>query len=57
MIKTKVMKNGLGEWGIWWTTDTSAQGKCTHIAYKRFFKTKEVAEKWQAKFIKKMLKK
>ena len=50
----KVLKNGLGEWGIWWKNfDT---GKYTHLGYKRFFKSKEIADKWAVKLERKLLK-
>lgn len=56
-METKVMKNGLGEWGVWWKVNLPNEDtKFTNLAYRRFFKTKEMGEKWAEKFKKKMLK-
>jgi hypothetical protein len=44
-IVVKVLKNGLGEWAVWWGGE-----KATRLAYRRFFKEKETAERWAEKF-------
>ena len=49
----KAMKNGLGEYGVFWGTE----GKAVRLAYRRFFKDKIIADKWAEKFRNKMLKK
>ena len=45
-LVVKAMKNGMGEWAVFWGTE----GKAIRLAYKRFFKTKEVADKWVEKY-------
>lgn len=58
MLKVKVLKNGLGEYAIWWGVESpNEETKCTHLAYKRFFKDKSKADKWAERFTKKMLNK
>lgn len=52
-LTVKALKNRLGEYGIYWGVD----GKATKLAYLRFFRNKDIAEKWVEKFRNKMLKK
>lgn len=53
MLTIKVLKNGLGEYGVWW----GVGDKATKLGYRRFFRSKEVAEKWAEKLKKRLLNK
>ena len=44
----KVMKNGLGEYGIWYRFPT--EEKHLHLASKKFFKKEETAKKYAVLF-------
>ena len=46
-ITIKALKVGTGEWAVFYGT-----GKATKLAYSRWFKTEQVAQKWADKFAK-----
>ena len=49
-LTVKALKTRSGLWAIFWGTDSA-----TKLAYHRWFKTEEVAQKWADKFYKKMI--
>jgi hypothetical protein len=47
-INIKVLQNRLGEFAVFY--GANEDGKTIKLAYKRWFKTREMAEKWADKF-------
>jgi len=50
MLVIKVLKNRQNQYGIWWGVCNDENEKVTKLAYKRFFKDVETANRWALKF-------